>query len=54
MTVLSGIIDFVTGVFTGNWSQAWNGIKSSVSGAVGGLGGIIKAPCEPLYQRLIP
>lgn len=44
MTVFQGLIDFITGVFTGNWSQAWNGIKSIFSGAVSGLGEIIKAP----------
>lgn len=50
MTVLSGIIDFVTGVFTGNWSQVWNGIKSIFSGAVGGLGEIIKAPLRAVVS----
>lgn len=44
MLIFQGLIDFITGVFTGNWSQAWNGIKSIFSGAVGGLGEIIKAP----------
>ena len=24
---LGGIIDFVTGVFTGDWSKAWGGVK---------------------------
>lgn len=44
MQIFQGLIDFITGVFTGNWSQAWEGIKSIFSGAVGGLGEIIKAP----------
>lgn len=52
MTVLQGIISFVTGVFTGNWSQAWNGIKSIFSGAVGGLGGIIKAPLRAVVSAV--
>lgn len=30
--IFSGIIDFITGVFTGNWSQAWDGIKTIFSG----------------------
>lgn len=29
---LSGFIDFIVGVFTGNWEQAWNGIKEIFSG----------------------
>ncbi len=31
--LLSGVCDFLTGVFTGNWSQAWDGIKNILSGA---------------------
>lgn len=30
--VLDGIIQFVTGVFTGNWKKAWNGIKDIFGG----------------------
>ena len=26
MLVLGGLMDFITGIFTGNWEQAWNGI----------------------------
>ena len=52
MTVFQGLIDFITGVFTGNWSQAWNGIKSIFSGAVGGLGGIIKAPLRAVVSAV--
>lgn len=29
---LSGIIDFIVGVFTGDWKKAWNGIKEVFSG----------------------
>lgn len=29
---LSGIIDFIVGVFTGDWDKAWNGIKEIFSG----------------------
>ncbi|EOT29503.1 hypothetical protein C805_00087 [Eubacterium sp. 14-2] len=29
--VLSGVIDFVTGVFTGDWQKAWDGIKKIFS-----------------------
>ena len=30
--VLGGLIDFIVGVFTGDWEKAWNGIKSIFSG----------------------
>ena len=32
MTVIQGIINVVMGIITGNWSQAWNGIKQIGSG----------------------
>lgn len=31
--ILSGVIDFIVGVFTGDWEKAWNGIKEIFSGA---------------------
>lgn len=34
---LSGLIDFVTGVFTGDWDLAWNGIKNLFSGIIKSL-----------------
>ncbi|MBQ0067559.1 MAG: phage tail tape measure protein [Phascolarctobacterium sp.] len=52
MTVFQGLIDFITGVFTGNWSQAWNGIKEIFSGAVSGLGEIIKAPLRAVVSAV--
>ena len=52
MQIFQGLIDFITGVFTGNWSQAWNGIKSIFSGAVGGLGEIIKAPLRAVVSAV--
>ena len=44
MQIFQGLIDFIKGVFTGNWSQAWEGIKSIFSGVFSGLGEIFKAP----------
>lgn len=32
VTVLQGVITFLQGVFTGNWSQAWEGVKQIFSG----------------------
>ena len=52
MTVFQGLIDFITGVFTGNWSRAWNGIKTIFSGAVSGLGEIIKAPLRAVVSAV--
>lgn len=30
--IFQGLIDFIVGVFTGNWSQAWTGVKEIFSG----------------------
>lgn len=32
MKILNGIIDFISGVFSGDWEKAWNGIKAIFSG----------------------
>jgi tape measure domain-containing protein len=32
VTIIKGVIDVISGVLTGNWSQAWNGIKEIFSG----------------------
>lgn len=40
--ILDGIIQFVKGVFTGNWKQAWEGVKTIFSGILQSLVGIIK------------
>ncbi|WP_099346041.1 hypothetical protein [Clostridium tertium] len=42
--IFSGIIDFITGVFTGNWSRAWQGVVNIFGGIMDGLGAVIKAP----------
>lgn len=44
MGIFQGLIDFVTGVFTGNWQQAWDGVKKIFSNVFEGLQTIVKAP----------
>ena len=44
LRALRGIIDFVTGVFTGDWRKAWNGVKNIFAGAMQGLAAVAKAP----------
>ena len=46
--VFQGIIDFVTGVFSSNWSQAWNGVKEIFSGVWGTFAGIVKSPINAI------
>ena len=44
MGVFQGLIDFITGIFTGNWQQAWEGVKEVFGNAFGALGNIVKLP----------
>lgn len=41
--VFQGIMDFLSGVFTGDWSKAWNGIKEIFSGAWMAIKGMVIA-----------
>lgn len=48
--IFQGLIDFVAGVFTGDWSQAWDGIKNIFGGAWDGLVAIVKAPINTVIR----
>lgn len=39
--VFQGIIDFVVGIFTGDWERAWNGVVEIFQGICDQIGGII-------------
>lgn len=41
--ILDGVIDFVRGVFTGDWERAWNGVKQIFAGIFDGLAMVLKA-----------
>lgn len=40
--VLGGLIDFITGIFTGNWEKAWNGVSTIFTGITDGIKGVFK------------
>lgn len=44
MTVFDGLTTFISGVFTGNWRQAWEGIKTIFKGVFDTFSAICKAP----------
>lgn len=44
IAVIGGIIDFLTGVFTGNWSMAWQGIVDTFGGIFSGIQALATAP----------
>lgn len=50
--VLDGIIDFIRGIFTGNWKRAWEGVKSIFSGVFGALVSVAKAPINGIIALI--
>lgn len=42
LTAIQGLLDVFAGVFTGNWSQVWEGVKSIFSGVWESIKGIAK------------
>lgn len=50
--VFDGIIRFVKGVFTGNWKEAWEGIKQIAKGVADSLGGLFKFPFNMIIAGL--
>lgn len=51
-TAFNGIITFLTGVFTGNWSKAWGGIKDIFKGVFESLYGIVKLPLNLIIDAI--
>lgn len=48
--VFSGLITFITGVFTGNWSQAWEGVKQIFGSIMDGLVELCKIPINTVIS----
>lgn len=46
--IFEGIINFIQGVFSGNWEQAWTGIQQIFKGIWDGLVAIAKAPINAI------
>lgn len=56
ITILKGIVQFLTGVFTGNWSKAWNGIKNIFKGTIDTMSAVIKTPLNMIiatFENLV-
>ena len=49
---LGGLIDFIVGVFTGDWEQAWNGIKAFFVGIWDAIWGVIKGVINLIIDGL--
>ena len=48
--VFNGIIEFVAGTFTGDWSRAWEGIKNIFGGVFDSLVGLAKTPINMIID----
>ncbi|MEY8509697.1 hypothetical protein AALA78_15940 [Lachnospiraceae bacterium 42-17] len=58
--IFRGVIEFISGVFTGDWSRAWNGVKEIFRGVMNTFEGIAKLPinavialCEMMANGII-
>lgn len=51
--VLNGVIDFIQGIFTGNWEQAWSGVQQIVSGVWSYITGLITGACDLIEGILL-
>lgn len=51
-TIFEGIITFITGVFTGNWEQAWLGVRNIFTGIFDTLGALFKTPINAVIALI--
>lgn len=51
--ILNGVIDFIQGIFTGNWEQAWSGVQQIVSGVWSNITGLITGACDLIEGILL-
>ena len=50
--VLKGLIQFVSGVFSGNWKKAWDGVKETFGNTFEALKGLFKTPINWIINKL--
>ncbi|WP_135553230.1 phage tail protein [Paenibacillus cymbidii] len=51
-TTLIGIMTFITGVFTGDWQKAWDGVKDIFRGVFDSLYAIVKTPLNLIIDSI--
>ena len=52
LTTLGGLMDFIIGVFTGDWDRAWNGIKAIFDTIWKAIKGILEMVLKTIYAIL--
>ena len=50
--IFQGLIDFITGIFTGDWEKAWGGVVKVFGGIWDTLGALVKAPINGIITLI--
>lgn len=50
--IFTGLVDFITGVFTGDWDKAWQGIKEIFGGVFDALVDLCKTPINAVIALI--
>jgi phage-related protein len=50
--IFIGLMDFITGIFTGDWERAWEGVKKIFKGVFDSLWGIVKFPLNLIIDGI--
>lgn len=50
--VFNGVIDFIRGVFTGDWERAWSGVQQIFGGIFEGMIALAKAPLNSIIGMI--
>lgn len=51
-TILQGVLNFLVGVFTGDWDKAWEGVKSIFKGVWNGIVSTLEAAVNLIIQGI--
>lgn len=51
-TMFGGLVDFIVGIFTGNWQKAWLGIVDIFRGIFNGIEAIAKKPINAIIKAI--
>lgn len=52
LNIFNGLIDFIVGVFTGNWQKAWQGVVEIFRGIFGGLLDVAMEPLNIIMDKV--
>lgn len=52
ITIIDGLLQFLTGIFTANWSKAWNGIKLIFTGVFENMFASVKPQLNDIIKKI--